>query len=457
MSIKWLLLLQFAVFAAAQTEQESFFNSTCQCENPFTIATYNTLQITFSNNRDERLNATVNFFANPPFDLDVVCFQETWDPARRDALIRGLSQRFPFNYSAPQIPQRCRNACRVPNSLQLEQCISTTNCFREDAFSGEDDVENLFDCLDNKNDFCDDVLDQIDDECKICLGIAAIDLPDFGQCEDTNDLIQGQCIYLFRGWLDPLLVSRVPFIETGFLEYTNSPLVIWGAIYGKIAVSPTQNLTVFCTHLSAPLPIINDFADIEEANRDQAAQLVAWVDQVAGPNDTVLVLGDMNNGPAINGTKELFIEGYRVFQNAGYDDLVLRIPGPPCTYCADNPLADQDDSDIRDHIFLTGNVSDVCLRNASIILRERTVNIGDEFVPPSDHYGIVVSLCGLPLNISETNTTAIETAGAAPTAPAVAARDNVLYQFIDYDLGSSAATLSVSAVMALLIVLVLNF
>ncbi len=59
----FLLLLAFSLASVLNAQPPS--NDTCSCDTPFTVSTFNTLQIFISSGQNERLNATVQFFSEP--------------------------------------------------------------------------------------------------------------------------------------------------------------------------------------------------------------------------------------------------------------------------------------------------------------------------------------------------------------------------------------------------------
>jgi endonuclease/exonuclease/phosphatase family metal-dependent hydrolase len=197
-----------------------------------------------------------------------------------------------------------------------------------------------------------------------------------------------------------LLLSRTPLANTDFLLYTDSPLAQWTVLYAQTNTSLNTTVNVFCTHLSAKIPIV----DTTEANSAQITQLLSYIREKV-PNTTapVFVMGDFNTGPAIGGLDATRPENFIKFINAGYQSSMLGANITNCTYCgSENPLAADSTSEdwMIDHIFVYEQ-EEVCLVNVTRIADNNTfVQLGDNKTSPiSDHYGVKATFCEGTFNL----------------------------------------------------------
>ena len=88
------------------------------------------------------------------------------------------------------------------------------------------------------------------------------------------------------------------------------------------------------------------------------------------------------------------VENYATFRNAGYVDPFVDAAAPVCSWCADNPLVRDGNSEIIDHVLLVRTPD----ASAATPAREFTdpVTLQTEAGPVtsrlSDHYGVSVRL-----------------------------------------------------------------
>jgi endonuclease/exonuclease/phosphatase family metal-dependent hydrolase len=251
-------------------------------------------------------------------------------------------------------------------------------------------------------DDCREEFANLDVECQSCFDLRSHDFDierRFEECAAKQ--LSGNCTFLFDGWSDNLLLSKTPFLQTDFLLYTDSPLAQWTVLYAQVNTSTFSTpANIFCTHLSARLPIV----DTSLANERQIRQLAQYIASKTNSSSPVFVMGDFNTGPRTDGLDATRPENFNTFINAGYNSVLLGLNQTICTYCgSENPLAKSTTSQdwMIDHIFVPSQ-SDICTVSGIRIADNNTyvtLNNGDTS-PLSDHYGVKASFCEGNFNLS---------------------------------------------------------
>jgi endonuclease/exonuclease/phosphatase family metal-dependent hydrolase len=154
---------------------------------------------------------------------------------------------------------------------------------------------------------------------------------------------------------------------------------------------------VFATHLSAvfadiPYPGEGTWAEEQAA---QIRRLLDLVDERVGEGEPVVILGDLNTGPATTTLAGEVPEDFQLLIDAGFAAPYLDEDEPACTFCADNPLvggADDDASVAIDHILVRDLSGEA--QAERILDGEVTVDGPDGPTPTrlSDHYGVATTI-----------------------------------------------------------------
>lgn len=203
--------------------------------------------------------------------------------------------------------------------------------------------------------------------------------------------------YLLGGAFGIGLLSKLPLNETDTL-LLDSSTSRRGVIYASIDVPELGEIAVFCTHLSAVLNEVRyegSFDDWEGENTAQLATMLEWVDEKTDAGAKVVVLGDLNTGPAVS-AKDIVAEvaeSYAQLPEADYEDPFLDGPNADCTFCSTNPMVHEDDTGVGgtiDHIMVRGFDTEI---TAERILDELVPNDDTDAGAPdelslSDHYGL---------------------------------------------------------------------
>lgn len=167
-------------------------------------------------------------------------------------------------------------------------------------------------------------------------------------------------------------------------------------LYTKLA-SPVGELHAFCTHLTANLGGV-PHPGRSTWQRDQSVQvdaLLAYIEKKAGRGAPVVLLGDLNTGPAIGPHIAPSLPShYDRFTVSGFLNPYAAQRDVRCTYCFDNPLEGGGGTRglLIDHVLLRGFDGDVA--GAQIMRSDLKVDVGGRLVRSgySDHYGIIVTL-----------------------------------------------------------------
>jgi len=168
-----------------------------------------------------------------------------------------------------------------------------------------------------------------------------------------------------------------------------------GVLYAKVD-SPIGEVHAFCTHLTAglssvPHPRAAEGGTWEAEQRGQIDDLRAFMDEKAGPDGLVILLGDLNTGPAVGSNVAEFEEHYNLIAE-GFTNFYVD-QNTDCTFCSDNTLvggaADESPSEVIDHI-LVRNFSGTA--EMTRVLDELiTVDTDDGPLETniSDHFGVM--------------------------------------------------------------------
>jgi len=350
------------------------------CSNPVQVGAYNLLQISFAPYKDRRLDAAIDYL-NQVQDLSVLCIQELWSVDQRQEVITGLQGRYPHNHYAPAVQSTCNGGCSRSELDNIRNCISDNDC---SLFSS-----NFKDCVYSN---CQPQLESVGVSCATCLqaGDSVGDIfRNLDNCFSDDNANPADVCYAYEGQSDNLLLSTTPFEVTDVLYFSESPITVTTALYGRLNTSIGVT-HVFCTHLlPADLPVFT-FENV--TNYNQSIQLLDWVNsKVGNASEAVMILGDFNHGP------NYWPDNYDYVINSGYIDAYTSAGNTNCTYCDSNPLAMGDRSMIIDHIYLK-NARQVSSVRFGTFEEYNLESIDIPFIdynriPISDHYGVRASVC----------------------------------------------------------------
>lgn len=324
---------------------------------------------------EERVTLVADALAS--LDADIVALQEVWDPADVDAVIAATEADFPEHRFLEPAPESAGEpACTAAELDPLETCARSA--------CGGLPADQLAGCVLSS---CGAEFGACSGVCQTCLG---------ANIGGTLDEVVGTCKataerYAYGGSFGIGLLSRHPISSTEEVVLESS-LNRRAILYAVVDVDALGPVHVFATHLSAvfddiPYPGEGTW---EAEQRAQIERLLALVEERVPPGEPVVVLGDLNTGPALPGLAAEAPENFALLTASGLEAPYLESARPECTFCADNPLvggADDDESVVIDHVLvagLAGSATDRAL--------DDPVTIGTTESRLSDHYGVAVTL-----------------------------------------------------------------
>ncbi|RLB50051.1 MAG: hypothetical protein DRI90_24030 [Deltaproteobacteria bacterium] len=349
--------------------------------NALNVVTYNAgLAVGFVPGAAERVSITSEAIAG--LTADVICVQEYFLPAQVTALETAAASSYPHTlFLDPDAGTTGPASCTTADLEDLQTCIEANGC---DLVCGDD----LVTCaLGN----CGAELSALPDDCYGCIQ-ANIGKP--------VDEIMSACLsesaeYAYGGGFGVGLLSPVPLEDQDsfvFESTTNRR----GVVYAKVSTE-IGDVHAFCVHLNAiysdveyPKPT----GSWEEEQTAQIADLLAFVESKAGSDGQVVLMGDMNCGPAGPNFVADTEASYQLLVAGGLANPYADDPNSQCTFCDENPLTgtDHDDSVVIDHVLL-GNVAGTTT-SQRILDDPVMVNYcnEDHEVRYSDHYGVRVTI-----------------------------------------------------------------
>ena len=191
------------------------------------------------------------------------------------------------------------------------------------------------------------------------------------------------------------MLSKHALGSTEF-ERFESTVVTRIALHATVEIPDFGQTDVYCTHLTAQLtdlPYPGEMFDSYQA--EQAAQidaLLGWIRETAVSGQVVL-MGDMNTGPAVGELDAQFADNYAKFTAAGLRNPYLEADSPVCTTCAENTLTGGSGNEAIDHVFFDfGDRTDgLGVPTSERILdetREVETSEGTKQIHLSDHFGV---------------------------------------------------------------------
>lgn len=310
-------------------------------------------------------------------ELDLLCVQEYWAGNDFDDLAGAAAPELPHVFR--QAPKPGSGSCTESELGELGTCLAS-NC-------AEKSGPELIECAQT---MCEGAIDHVSGGCLGCfldhLGDQA-----FAACLETKPSDPA----LFGGAFDVGLLSRYPLLKKVVLEY-DAYFVRASALYAQVNVPGLGPVDTFCTHLGSSLGVIpyhGPHGSWDGEHSYQVAQLLAFISAQADGSHPVLLLGDLNAGPASAGPPPLSAElplDYQLLLGSGLTSVVS---SPQCTLCSDNVLRRGNPREIwLDHALVRGFRG---VARAERVLTE-TFTLGEAPVSMqmnlSDHYGLRVAL-----------------------------------------------------------------
>ncbi len=312
-------------------------------------------------------------------DADVVCVQEVWTPAQVAAFADAGAERFPYqHFPAPQPDAGDGPACTADQLETLMTCM-TNNC-------GDVCVDEQASCAFTH---CPLPFLGLPLACSGCIqanvGRPLADIEVTCTTEDTR--------YAFGGSFGTGILSKWPLGEVD--EHVLPSTTLRRSVLHAEVERPKAPIDVYCTHLGsdlAPLPYTGTNTGWVAEQREHVVGLLDRVDATSG-DGLVVVLGDLNTGPATDEADAELPDHYRLIDDAGLSNPYVDQVGA-CTYCDDNPLIDRTGPGrILDHVLVGGH--DDATLTAERVLDALVEVVHCDAAQPgaySDHYAVRVEV-----------------------------------------------------------------
>jgi endonuclease/exonuclease/phosphatase family metal-dependent hydrolase len=347
-------------------------------------------------------------------DADVICVQEAWQQADKEAIVAGVAGAFPHTAHVlhdqdTPLDDATDETGAVPDPFDTAPCgtdaLTTalnnamdclaTNC-NTDAGGSDDGFTTSTDCA---QEFCTSQVSALlvspDPAAKRCYGCIASSLPDspFSEIRDdcANNVNGGLA---FNGQSSLMILSKHPLedVEVRVVPGTWNRRIFMAAT--MVPGDGRPPVDVYCNHLtpvfdSITFPYTGQYGKGSTGKSGWAAEqllqankLVAWVAERSGEGAAVL-LGDFNSGRDFG--VGLIPEGPETFALLSEEYLHVFAPDytPSCTYCTDNAINGGEDDEWIDHIFWSGPAP-------KSISSERTFD--EPIVPATDDMGTPITV-----------------------------------------------------------------
>ncbi len=344
--------------------------------------TYNTaLAPGFEPLSAERSPLLVSALAAAAQELDLLCVQELWQTIDWDALKVAARSELPSRVY--QQPKPGSGDCTPAELGALDACL-TDNCAGQEG-------DALVLCASQN---CSEVIASLSGGCMGCIMNHVSD-GSFLACLGDGSALQDPAI--FAGDYDVALLSRYA-IEEQAVEILDAYMVRAAALYARVNVPGLGPVDAFCTHLGSSLGVIPYKGPYGSWDGEHAHQVEQLVDFVAEKNDgqrPLLLLGDLNMGPALAGppsVKAVLADDYQLLLDAGFENQFVSSPVATCTFCGYSKFADPPSSNqLIDHV-LSKNFSAPSVTFTRELATPVVVLEGEDPVDLSDHYALRLEL-----------------------------------------------------------------
>jgi len=350
----------------------------CGASEDFSVISFNAgLATGFVPAAAERTQPVADALADT--DADIICLQEVWSPDQVQAVKDTTSKAFPHSF--------------FPDPAQLT--LPEPAC-------ADGELDSLLTCMEAScTDICTDDIPgcllsncalpflSLGDDCNRCtqanVGATPSEIAEVCETETVE--------YAYDGSYGTGILSKHPILSTEELVFEST--TNRRSLIHAVVDLPGGAADVYCTHLTAIFALIpypRPEGSWAEEQRIQVEELVDYVNQNS-THDTVVVLGDMNNGPEVGNSLAEYPEHYALFDGLDMANPYVDAAGD-CTFCSSNNLLSSDSDDdnrLIDHVFAKGYET----ATASRVYDEPmdTESCG-EAIPGnlSDHYGVRVDI-----------------------------------------------------------------
>lgn len=347
-----------------------------------TLLTYNAALTPTIPGFKERRQRLPGIIAAEASNADFMCFQELWYEEDVRRVLEAVEDEFPYHYSYLHFgisnmtghTEQKDPPCGKWKIVKLSSCMSF-NCF------------NAADQLACMTTHCQSYLTDMSNDCLACIAVSSTSFSE----------VMTQCMFSWWGsnnrFNSPgvVVASRRP-MTAAYVSYT-PPKTKTFLARGYIKVQVQNGPPIVCTHLSSIsfstyYEVKMPYSSYEEQQRGEIGIIK---DRFSG--SAHVLLGDLNSGPARNGSGDLNLEGeatnnYELLMSSvGYTAPYLASDGR-CTFCENNLVIREgglSGNKLIDHILTKGLKSDAS--SAQRVFDDPADG------PLSDHYGVRVDVC----------------------------------------------------------------
>jgi endonuclease/exonuclease/phosphatase family metal-dependent hydrolase len=365
---------------ACDGEQDGETSSENTEQQSITALTFNTaLGVGLAPYTAERREALAEII--PDLGIDLICLQEVWTYDDVVWFKETLAEPYPHVFFAVEQTDPGSLRCTSSEADMLSSCLDE-NC------TGLSDAALVLCAVDA----CAQVFTEISADCQECI-IANQTL--------SLDILILSCgsedAKTYKDQNGLMILSKYPFENTGMLAF-DSALGDRGVLRVRIAPSEAAGIDVYCTHLAASIGeslYQGEYGSWEEERYMQAGLLLDWVEEQSRDVADVLVLGDLNCGPATADVEAEDKDTFMLFSDSGFTSPYLELGNTQCSWCADNTLVDDDSNDvILDHVLQRTSASTPLVDAGRSLTQPVEVEAAGEIITIhlSDHYGIFAKM-----------------------------------------------------------------
>jgi endonuclease/exonuclease/phosphatase family metal-dependent hydrolase len=329
-------------------------------------------------------------------DVDVLCVQELWRESDWRSVARATASSLPHAIRAEPEPEALPFACSKQEVAPIDSCVRRECAATNARTQGS---EQAAACAIQH---CSHLAWQISRPCLRCLtrdplrSLDDIEATCIGKDERVRRSADDRGDPTLGASYGIALFTNVRVLEHDLLrlETEHHPR---GVLYTKLETAALGEAHVFCTHLTPVMrnvPHPRGGSWVRHQSR-QMDELVRFVERKAPADALVLVLGDLNAGPAAGSVASArSVAQYQRLLDRGFHNPYLERGAARCTHCTANPVAGGQGTggSIIDHVLVRGPAH--ALRAERIFDEPLVLDVGGKRVRTalSDHYGVLVEL-----------------------------------------------------------------
>ncbi len=393
MRLRFVVVL-FALFVITCSGSPSIEGVPCAGEKaPLEVITYNTgLAPGLVNYATPRAPYVVEALKDARWD--VMCLQEVWKDADRDAIIAalGLTPEQALFVDTRGKNENPGDRCNAAQIAPLVACVA-------ERCSNESRDERMTICAHERCKFA--VALVYFGGGKSCLNCLLANIGESLEGSVSSCLGKGAS-RIYGGRNGIILLSKAPLRNKEALDVPASGGNRVGLLATVDVAGLSQPLEIACTHLSSPAeipPTQTDYSDWESEQRAQLTIISSRLLARAGIRPAIL-MGDLNTSDAVGGLSAVSPSVWGDAMRLGYSNAIPKTIAPFCTECRGNKLVTglDGDGDAIDHVLIanTTHANLLVPSCAERVFADKLIISGYDYTRVhtnlSDHYGLKVQL-----------------------------------------------------------------